>query len=219
MLDLAYNRDTCLHRSTTSVSPRNCSTTRNCPRKFPHSSAAKPVRFLRWVTPRQTCRPSPADKRESTHFFRVPPPTKRTGLAGAVFDRYPLLAVAGGLSAQQAAFMAGYICHLQADQLWISNDLPAIFRPRMPMGGSTRLFRHNVLRTYIDERIIQDLPDETGDLPAARPADMAGCPLPATNHCAAGVTCWPTSCSRRATAAPPKSSQSACTCRWKTCWR
>ncbi len=103
------------------------------------------------------------DKRENTHFFRVPPLTKKPAWQ-VLFSRYPQLAVAADLGAEYAAFMAGYICHLQADQLWIKMIFLPYFGLKVNWQGfETRLFRHNVLRTYIDERIIQDLPDETGD--------------------------------------------------------
>jgi hypothetical protein len=100
--------------------------------------------------------------RESTHFFKVPFPDKKPAWE-ALFKKHSRLKSPADLPDSQAAFIAGYICHLQADQLWIST----IFKPYFGLEAKwghfyLRLYRHNVLRTYIDERIIQDLPNDTG---------------------------------------------------------
>lgn len=103
------------------------------------------------------------DRRENTHFFKVPPINKKPAWQ-VLFKKYPALEKSKQLSPAQRAFIAGYICHLQADQLWIK----MIFLPYFGLtvkwkGFRKRLFLQNVMRTYIDERIIKDLPDELGD--------------------------------------------------------
>lgn len=103
------------------------------------------------------------DRRESTHFFRVPPVNRKPAWQ-VMLKNYPALQEPDHLPPAQSAFIAGYICHLQADQLWIRMIFLPYFGLKVKWEGfRTRLFRHNVLRTYIDERIIKDLPDDIGD--------------------------------------------------------
>ena len=77
----------------------------------------------------------------------------------------------------QAAFLAGYICHLQADWLWVNQIFEPIFGHSCTWGDHPqRLYIHNVLRAYLDRLILAELPAETG--PAWPPhVPIIGCPL------------------------------------------
>lgn len=103
--------------------------------------------------------------REATHFFRVPilPGTKAPWIQ--MLASYPRLARAEDLPAAQAAFLAGYLCHLQADWQWILDIFAPIFGPtRRWSTFSQRLYLHNVLRSYLDREIMADLPVESAQL-------------------------------------------------------
>lgn len=96
--------------------------------------------------------------RELTHFFDLPiraednPPWKRALLA------FPALAGPENLPPAQAAFLAGYLCHLQADWLWILQIFAPVFGPECRWESFThRLYLHNVLRAYLDRLILPGL--------------------------------------------------------------
>ena len=98
--------------------------------------------------------------RQVTHFFDLPilpttPPAWKRMLA-----LYPELARPGQLAANQAAFIAGYLCHLQVDWLWVLQIYAPVFGPHIT-GWKTfrhRLYLHNVLRAYLDRQILPGLP-------------------------------------------------------------
>lgn len=100
--------------------------------------------------------------RHETHFYRIPlvdtnPPWER------LFSSYPYLAQAASLPANQAVFMAGYICHLQADVIWIRELFLPYFLPLLTKLRRKRVgYLHNVLRTYLDERILHVLQQDIG---------------------------------------------------------
>jgi hypothetical protein len=97
--------------------------------------------------------------REVTHFFDLPiqpgdPPAWEVFIAA-----YPELAMANTLPAAQSAFLAGYLCHLQADWVWVNDIFIPAFGPRSPWGTfRQRLYYHNVLRAYLDRLILPGLP-------------------------------------------------------------
>lgn len=101
--------------------------------------------------------------RQSTHFFGVPP----KGFSSAwkqLFKKHPGLADAEKIPPDQAAFIAGYICHLQADMLWIKKIFLPYFVKKLKIVKIRRnLYLHNILRTHLDEQIINALPDEIGN--------------------------------------------------------
>ena len=87
--------------------------------------------------------------RESTHFFEVPM-RDATPAWEVMFNQYPSLIHI--LTPAQRAFLAGYICHLAVDQMWITDIFEPVFvdeakweKPR------DRFFIHNILRIYLDE--------------------------------------------------------------------
>ena len=96
--------------------------------------------------------------RVSTHFFDLPlqpngqPAWEKFLIANA------RLAYPGELPAGQAAFVAGYLCHLQADILWIREIFLPVFGRRSQWDTfARRLYLHNVLRAYLDRQIAPEL--------------------------------------------------------------
>lgn len=109
--------------------------------------------------------------RPETHFYRVPlmgnnQPWKK------MFARHPALGMPEKLSPDQRAFIAGYICHLQADVIWITDLFVPYFLPRITDGGRQQVgLLHNVLRAYLDEDILPGLPADLGaELAATDPS-------------------------------------------------
>lgn len=100
--------------------------------------------------------------RAETHFYRIPlvettPPWER------MFQRYPGLAQAQALPPAQAAFIAGYICHLQADVIWIRELFLPYFLPLLAKLRRKQVgYLHNVLRSFLDERILHALQQDVG---------------------------------------------------------
>ncbi|MBI2976698.1 MAG: hypothetical protein HYY33_07075 [Chloroflexi bacterium] len=108
--------------------------------------------------------------REATHFFSVPMRDPAPAWHG-MFDRHPVLARPAALPPARAAFNAGYICHLALDQMWIAEIFDPVFGEAAPWGVfRERLFLHNILRIYLDQRDYPALRPALGDtLGAARP--------------------------------------------------
>jgi hypothetical protein len=103
--------------------------------------------------------------REDTHFFTLPvPPNARPPWEQMLID-HPGLAGPENFSPVRAAFLAGYLIHLQADWLWVRDIFIPIFGPDNTWESFRyRLYLHNVLRAYLDRQIITDLPAGTGQL-------------------------------------------------------
>lgn len=100
--------------------------------------------------------------RADTHFYSIPVRTFQPAWE-RMFTTHPDLADSRQLSGAQAAFLAGYICHLQADQLWALE----IFNPVFGLGAAWgsfrwRLYLHNVLRAYLDRQVLPRLDSGTG---------------------------------------------------------
>jgi hypothetical protein len=96
--------------------------------------------------------------RLATHFFDLPIQENAALAWELMTSEYPSLAQAERLSKQQAAFVAGYLCHLQADWMWVKDIFSPVFGPRCSWGSfSERLYLHNVLRAYLDVRILPEL--------------------------------------------------------------
>lgn len=88
--------------------------------------------------------------REETHFYTIPPNGKMPAYR-ALLAAHPQLACADRLEPRHAAFIAGYLSHLLADETWWRD----IFSPSFGLQArwrtwKERLFFHNVLRTYLD---------------------------------------------------------------------
>ena len=89
--------------------------------------------------------------REATHFFEIPfrsiPMPHQ-----AMFKQYPGLSHTRTLPPAQAAFLAGYICHLWLDVLWVRDIYLPGFGPDAPWATMReRLLYHNILRTWCDQ--------------------------------------------------------------------
>jgi hypothetical protein len=74
------------------------------------------------------------------------------------------LANPADLTPEKVAFLTGYLCHLQADWLWIKEIFLPIFGPEQAWGDfKHRLYLHNVLRTYLDVQVLPGLKADTGE--------------------------------------------------------
>jgi hypothetical protein len=109
--------------------------------------------------------------REVTHFFVIPwarPPLPHR----ALFELHPLLGQAKSLAPAHAAFIAGYICHLWLDVLWIRDIYLNSFGPRVHWGKNLheQHIYHNILRAWCDRTDQPQLDASTGAaLAAAQP--------------------------------------------------
>ncbi|MBM4424065.1 MAG: zinc dependent phospholipase C family protein [Chloroflexi bacterium] len=110
--------------------------------------------------------------RAATHFFDVPM-TDLTPAWHVMFHRFPRLADPAPLSPAHAAFVAGYLCHLALDQVWIADIFDPVFGEHAGWDSfRRRLFLHNVLRVYLDRLDLPKLQNGTGGaLREARPRD------------------------------------------------
>jgi hypothetical protein len=95
--------------------------------------------------------------REETHFYTLSPghprPVRQPCRAAheVMFATHPALAHAESLPPAHAAFIAGYIAHLELDELWLDQ----VFLPYFASGWASwpeRSFLHNVLRTWLDHQ-------------------------------------------------------------------
>ncbi len=108
--------------------------------------------------------------REATHFFSVPlgaaPPAR-----SMLLRRHPELALPAARPAAQAAFLAGYLVHLEFDVLWVQTIFEPVFGPAQTWASfPERLYLHNALRAHWDAADLPQLPAGTGAaLAAARP--------------------------------------------------
>jgi hypothetical protein len=96
--------------------------------------------------------------RQNTHFFRIPIQPGDQPAWEVLLEHHPDLATAERFSIPQAAFISGYLCHLQADWLWIKYIYAPVFGPGCTWGTFyDRLYYHNVLRAYLDQNILPGL--------------------------------------------------------------
>lgn len=95
-------------------------------------------------------------RREETHFFQVPVEPGAITPWEQMILHYPSLANGRRLPPHQAAFIIGWMCHLQADWYWVKNIFTPIFGYHASWGDfASRLYLHNVLRSYLDFQIHQ----------------------------------------------------------------
>ncbi len=103
-----------------------------------------------------------------THFFELPLRPGAREPWGRLLAEHPELRSDGHLSPEQTAFLAGYLCHLQADWLWVIHIFAPVFGPQVNWHTFRhRLYLHDVLRAYLDRQILESLPAGVGD-------DLAG---------------------------------------------
>ena len=98
-------------------------------------------------------------KRSATHFFSVPIPQDALVPWERFFLDYPSLETVADMEAGKAVFIAGYLCHLMADWIWVSEIFEPKFGPQQEWASfSERLYWHNILRAYLDVETFSDLP-------------------------------------------------------------
>ena len=96
--------------------------------------------------------------RTATHFFDLPIQPGDTPPWERLLALHPALGQPQQLDPQQAAFMAGYLCHLRADWDWVLEIFIPVFGPHCTWGTfRQRLYYHNVLRAYLDQRLLPGL--------------------------------------------------------------
>jgi hypothetical protein len=96
--------------------------------------------------------------RQQTHYFSLPIQPGDPPAWELLLSKYPQLAEVRKIPALKAAFLAGYLCHLQADWMWVMEIFTPTFGPRCTWGTfQERLYLHNVLRAYLDVRILPEL--------------------------------------------------------------
>lgn len=110
--------------------------------------------------------------RPVTHFFEVPIMPGASTAWEVMFAAHPDLAKTGLVNESQAAFIAGYLCHLQADWFWVMDIFTPIFGSWSTWQSfKQRLYLHNVLRAYLDRQILDGLQSQIdGELEAAKPS-------------------------------------------------
>ena len=100
--------------------------------------------------------------RKATHFFTLPLRLNEQVPWVQMLAVHPVLACFRQLPEAQAAFIAGYLCHLQADYDWVRDIFVPVFGQKSGWESfSRRLYLHNVLRAYLDREILPGLADGT----------------------------------------------------------
>ncbi len=100
--------------------------------------------------------------REATHFFDIPLRSNQPAHL-KMFELYPALAHTRLIPPAQAAFIAGYICHLWLDVLWIGDIYQPGFGPSAYWATShQRSIYHNILRAWCDQNDQRALNGDTG---------------------------------------------------------
>jgi hypothetical protein len=112
-------------------------------------------------------------QREITHFFTLPVQRQARTPWEHIFTDFPVLDQVEMLSGAQIAFLAGYLCHLQADWYWADGIFTPVFGPRAAWADfRQRLYLHNVLRAYLDRQALNSLNGSTRtDLASTAPKD------------------------------------------------
>lgn len=108
--------------------------------------------------------------RQVTHFFDLPVRPGDPGPWERMLLAHPALArpLIGG--PEKAAFLAGYLCHLQADWRWVLQIFGPVFGPWTGWGTlEQRLYLHNVLRAYLDAQILPGLPSDLASIAQVEP--------------------------------------------------
>ncbi len=101
--------------------------------------------------------------REDTHFFTLPIDDGAPSAWEACLSANPSLSRPAEMPPARAAFVAGYLCHLLADWLWVKKIFAPVFGPEAGWGSFRhRLYLHNGLRAYLDVKILEGLLPEAG---------------------------------------------------------
>jgi hypothetical protein len=104
--------------------------------------------------------------RQVTHFFTLPIQSAAAPPWEAILIEHPELMHIEHFPGSRSAFLAGYLCHLQADWMWVLTLFLPTFGPEQTWETfPRRLYLHNVLRAYLDEQVIPTLTaDVVGNL-------------------------------------------------------
>jgi hypothetical protein len=96
--------------------------------------------------------------RQATHFFTLPIQSAAAPPWEAMLLEHPELMYVEHFPGSRSAFLAGYLCHLQADWIWVLTLFLPTFGPEQTWETfPRRLYLHNVLRAYLDEQVIPTL--------------------------------------------------------------
>jgi hypothetical protein len=96
--------------------------------------------------------------RQATHFFDLPILPGDVPAWEQILTDYPVLSQVATLPDDQTAFLAGYLCHLQADWKWVVEIFAPVFGPDAGWQSQDyRIYLHNVLRSYLDMQILPGL--------------------------------------------------------------
>jgi len=95
-------------------------------------------------------------QQEQTHFFNLEDERSESG-ARLIFKAHPDLANRGKLNAATTSFVAGYLCHLVTDEVWINDIYRPFFGSSSPLGGEpmANLF-DRLLQFELDRRERED---------------------------------------------------------------
>jgi hypothetical protein len=123
--------------------------------------------------------------RQATHFFDLPIQPGAPVPWEQMLNEFPALAQPARLAPAQVAFLAGYICHLQADWMWVLDIFLPVFGPDAAWKNfGQRLYLHNVLRAYLDRQILGELGNGTASS-LNRATPQTWLPFVADRHLAA----------------------------------
>lgn len=109
--------------------------------------------------------------RQETHFFDIPLKEGARPPWELLLQSHPGYSLPYRLPSSQAAFILGYLCHLQADWLWVKQLFLPVFGKKAGWETlSRRLYLHNVLRSYLDQQVLPTLSNGTAaSVTQARP--------------------------------------------------
>jgi len=120
--------------------------------------------------------------RQDTHFFPYPIPPGCRPPVETMLTAHPDLGNPSKLPEAQRAFLAGYLCHLLADWLWVKQIFSPIFGVEGCWGEVREcVYIHNVLRAYLDRQIRPHLAADTGAC-MERAAPMSWLPMTGDSH-------------------------------------
>lgn len=102
-------------------------------------------------------------ERQVTHFFDLPILPGVKPAWEKMLATYRELGQPWAMPVARAAFLAGYLCHLQADWRWVLEIYLPVFGPgHLWKNFKQRLYLHNVLRAHLDAEILPALEPEMG---------------------------------------------------------
>lgn len=99
--------------------------------------------------------------RLSTHFYNLPVDVDAMPPWQVMQKKHSSLEVGRITDPEQKVFIVGYFCHLQVDWYWSGKIFEPFFGPTAKWQSfSQRLYLHNVLRAYLDLRVLESLNGE-----------------------------------------------------------